>query len=398
MHSQHNMAEERDHRRIRRNSFIAAVKNSRRALFVVVPLIHIAGLGSNRAFAFQTALGGAAMLRGSPLLDHMSFTPRQFHDLKDNLRFQGIASLRSPPKTSLRMNAGIARMGALTTAAPLLLWKGYQHYLGLYPLEMDAMTGALLYILGKLTSNAITGDHCQKRVYGRWAVMGSLDGYFTHLWYVWIDMVTMFLASTPALKLFTMTIVTSFCYTPIYCAAFLLVMSTLEGKSFTNTVEKIKEDVMELSTLTIKTWMPLNVILFGLVPAAYRVLVSMLMNYVYLIGLAMWESGSLNLILDKFKRKPQETVAGADVEDMFPSAQPLLGTDIVHSTTPVDMVMQPAFAFDNGATPWEQPHMDPGGAPVPEPGLMADAPMDHSTVESPNYVNSAPLGNPTTFL
>jgi len=297
------------------------------------------------------------------------------------------------------MTAGVELVSAsaIITALPLLAWQGYQQAMLLYPLEIDALTGALLYILGKWTSNAITNTKSKSRIYGKWGVMGSLDGWFTHLWYVWIDYATMFMASTPALKLFTMTVCTSFIYTPMYCALFLAVMAVLDGKRGAGVLNEVKEKVVELSDLTIKTWMPLNVILFGMVPATYRVLVSMLMNYVYLIGLAMWESGKLGILLGQ-KAAPVE--AGVDIDPIIPSPQPaLLNNESLLPQIPVDMA-QPLFAFDNTATPWDQGAMAP--ALRTDESAAMDTPIMHTgTVESLDHpaANPAqPLGDTSNYL
>ena len=268
----------------------------------------------------------------------------------------------------------------------------------LYPLEMDAFTGVLLYILGKWTSNGITNTSCEKKVYGKWGILGSMDGWFTHIFFLWIDQVTMFLAATPALKLVTMTICTSFCYTPLYCLGFLAMSGFLDGKSAKETLTDVKERVGELSALTIKTWMPLNVILFGLVPATYRVLVSMMMNYVYLIGLALWDSGKLDGLL---RKKPQPVAAGVDFEPINPSPTPaLLNQESLTPLLPVD-IAQPVFAFDNVQTPWDSNIMA-AALRTDEPSNTADTHMMHtSTVESFDHAVSnptAPLGATSNIL
>ena len=60
-----------------------------------------------------------------------------------------------------------------------------------------------LYVLGKVTCDAINKQPWRpKREYGRWAVMGCLDGYFTHAWYWYIEMAASGLQ--PLLKLSSM--------------------------------------------------------------------------------------------------------------------------------------------------------------------------------------------------
>lgn len=287
---------------------------------------------------------------------------------------------------------GLSRLASASSAiaaVPLLAWEGYQQIMRVYPLEMDALTGVLLYIIGKWTSNQITKSSCDSKVYGKWGIMGALDGWFTHIWYMYIDVATMFLAATPALKLFTMTVCTSFLYTPIYCVMFLSVMGALEGKNAKGIVADVKSRCGEMTSLTIKTWMPLNVILFGLVPAQFRVLVSMMMNYVYLIGLAMWESGRLGALFGK-----QEVVqAGVDYEPINPSPTPGAlnngNNENVIPTFAVD-IAQPIFAYENTQTPWDQNVMATA-LRTDEGGIIADGPMMHSgTVETLDHAAASP--------
>jgi len=188
----------------------------------------------------------------------------------------------------------------LSLAAPFVILRLYQHYLGLYPQVMDAMTGMVLYLLGKVTSDAFNHrPWAKKRIYARWATMGLLDGYMTHAWYWFIEAAAP--AHLPLLKVTGMILTSSLVYTPLYCLGFLLVMGILEGKSLQSIQEKVQKNLLQLTTVTVKTWAPLNVILFGLIPLQSRVCFSMICHYVYLIGLAMWESGILTAFILRMK-------------------------------------------------------------------------------------------------
>eukprot|EP00960_Hanusia_phi_P036924 752599-Hanusia_phi.AAC.3 len=109
------------------------------------------------------------------------------------------------------------------------------------------MTGMALYVLGKVTCDAINKQPWrQKREYGRWAFMGCLDGYFTHAWYWYIEMAASGLQ--PLLKLSTRSVV----------------------------------------------------------PLQLRVSFSMACHYLYLIALAMWESGLLSTFIARVRDRPQQ--------------------------------------------------------------------------------------------
>jgi len=190
-------------------------------------------------------------------------------------------------------------------SSPLDLLKVYEFYLHKYPHPVDTMTGMALYVLGKVTCDAINKQPWrQKREYGRWAFMGCLDGYFTHAWYWYIEMAASGLQ--PLLKLSSMVLTSSFLYTPVYCLAFLVVMGVLEGRRASGVVDKVKKGFFELTSMTIRTWMPLNLILFGVVPLQLRVSFSMACHYLYLIALAMWESGLLSTFIARVRDRPQQ--------------------------------------------------------------------------------------------
>ena len=49
-------------------------------------------------------------------------------------------------------------------------------------------------------------------------------------------------------------------------------------------------DTGDLAKRTFKVWAPTNVMLFTLVPIQLRTAVSMLIHYVFLVGVALWDS------------------------------------------------------------------------------------------------------------
>eukprot|EP00960_Hanusia_phi_P043092 755860-Hanusia_phi.AAC.4 len=92
-----------------------------------------------------------------------------------------------------------------------------------------------------------------------------------------------------------MTIVSSSLYTPIYCLGFLVVLSLLECKGVDGSIARVKKDFPDLYKSCLTTWAPLNAIIFGLVPLEFITVTAMLLHYVYLVVIALWDSGFLSL-------------------------------------------------------------------------------------------------------
>ena len=181
--------------------------------------------------------------------------------------------------------------------------EAYSMYLGAMDanaLAVDMGTASLLYMLGKLTSKAFGGETTQLKnnqalFLGRWGVLGLCDGLCTHYWYGLLQsMVTVAMPSgSHADKLtdgFAMATASSLVYTPAYSAVFLLLLTLLEGKSMERAVERVRMDTGDLAKRTFKVWAPTNVMLFTLVPIQLRTAVSMLIHYVFLVGVALWDS------------------------------------------------------------------------------------------------------------
>ena len=158
-------------------------------------------------------------------------------------------------------------------------------------LAVDAATASTLYALGVLTSTAISEkrEPDMASYVARWSAMGVVDGVCTHAWYECLQ------GGADALQLgrmepVAMTLFSSSVYTPIYCAAFLLLLSLLEGKGWAGAQARVRADVEEMLWKTTKVWGPTNFLLFALVPLQTRTIVSMGIHYVFLVGLALWDA------------------------------------------------------------------------------------------------------------
>ena len=180
---------------------------------------------------------------------------------------------------------------------------------GAYPIATDVVTAILLYMLGKITSDAINRQPLAKaRVLGKWGVLGCMDGLFTGMWYRYLEASFCGLEAVP--KCLGMLMCSSFLYTPAYTSMFVAMSAVLDGMSPKEGLARFKRDVVPLTKATFTTWAPLNLLLFGFVPVQLRVVVSMAAHYVYLVFLAMWDSG----FLQKFIERNRSKVGGASAE------------------------------------------------------------------------------------
>jgi|EP00802_Teleaulax_amphioxeia_P024386 protein Mpv17 len=159
-------------------------------------------------------------------------------------------------------------------------------------LAVDSATAASLYGLGVCTSSAISRKREPDMVsyVARWSSMGVVDGVCTHSWYEGIQGAADALQLAPRLEPVAMTLFSSLVYTPVYCAAFLFLLSLLEGKGVAGAQARVRADVKEMLWKTTKVWGPTNFLLFALVPLQTRTLVSMGIHYVFLVGLALWDA------------------------------------------------------------------------------------------------------------
>jgi hypothetical protein len=216
------------------------------------------------------------------------------------------------------------RLGRLALAAPVGCLQVYQYFMGRYSFEVDTLTGVVLYLLGKVTSDKITGHKTSSHDLKKWAAAGLMDGSFTHWWYKTVNDLTVGVADEVS-RTTLMVGTTSFMYSPIYSLMFVAIMAMADGHRGKDIVNKVKSDWVVMASATTFTWLLPNVMLFTCVAPKYRLLVSMVMNYIYLIGLALWESGNLARIGSAIKSKMPFQRRPAH-EGFVPAAIPALAT------------------------------------------------------------------------
>jgi hypothetical protein len=252
-------------------------------------------------------------------------------------------ALRPAERPMLKMGTGttprdkITRVQRALLAATgmLAIWRiglivnplqAYQTCIAMHPITTDVVTAILLYILGKITSDAINEQPlAQKRVLGRWGILGFMDGYFTGMWYRWLETVCcgLGLYSGPI-----MAAISTFIYTPLYSGGFIAMNAALSGVGPRAMMSRLRRDFVTVTRAGISTWGPLNVLIFSLIPVHLRVVVSMASHYVYLVFLAMWDSG----LLGHFLEKSRAMFARVKVSNLPPKAAPIAAS-VVASVT-----------------------------------------------------------------
>mmetsp|Transcript_18784 Transcript_18784/g.29312 ORF Transcript_18784/g.29312 Transcript_18784/m.29312 type:complete len:497 (+) Transcript_18784:190-1680(+) len=306
-----------------------------RVLLRALPLMSMFAMASAEGLGFVSSAGRLPMsspslaLRASPLAPQRpALVPRS---ASEGLRRRARAPSVLDANARLLGAAGattMLRLGRLALAAPLGCLQVYQYLLGRYTFEVNAMTGVVLYLLGKLTSDKITKQQTTPHDLRKWACAGLMDGAFTHWWYKTVAELAMPITDEVA-RLAFMVSTTSFLYSPIYCFLFITIMAGVDGKSPQGIKAQVKSDWWTLSSATSRTWMIPNVILFTCIMPQYRLLVSMVLNYMYLIGLALWESGNLAIIMKSLKSKipgRKDHSAEPAGPSVIPSAVPALAT------------------------------------------------------------------------
>lgn len=187
--------------------------------------------------------------------------------------------------THLVSAAGGTAIGKVFCATLALAWS----CIFANPLVMDGFMAAVLYAAGKLTSSSISGQKQTMRWLFNWAVCGVVDGVCTHQWYHYLQALADLTTYSTMTKALAMTATSNLLYTPIYCIGFLFLLSMLEGKGVAGAKTRIRLDIKPLFFNSFKVWGPTNVLLFAFVPLHIRTVVSMLIHYVFLVGLAVWD-------------------------------------------------------------------------------------------------------------
>jgi len=177
-------------------------------------------------------------------------------------------------------------------AAPAHAWAAYTAALERAPMLVDTGSASFLWALGKQTAASISKEQTTVRWLVNWAAIGVVDGVCTHSWYTALQAFAD--SNCGSLDAFgasaLMTLTSSAVYTPCYMAMFLALLSLLEGKGTQGAMERVRLDFVDLTINTTKMWGPFNAFLFTFVPSHLRTLASMIFHYVFLIGLALWDS------------------------------------------------------------------------------------------------------------
>ena len=217
-------------------------------------------------------------------------------------RLQIVDARKSPRRpissTQMAIGAGagellvLAQTAKLLAYAPIVAYAWYMAALAKNALIVDAITAAILYAFGKWTSVKILRkrESNMARFLGIWSLLGVADGVCTHWWYSFLQRVADGAGTSKLIEALGMTATSSFIYSPIYCAGFLLLLSLLEGKGCKGAKYRVQHDVKELYWKTFKVWGPTNLLLFAFVPLHVRTVVSMGIHYVFLVGLALWDA------------------------------------------------------------------------------------------------------------
>ena len=173
------------------------------------------------------------------------------------------------------------------------------HVLGLQLMRLSASDGylinvlsaAVLYVLGKMTSNCFLGEPQDVSWLARWFFCGLLDGSACHYWFYYVQ----YFAETSLWlhghiqQALVMNLASTCIFTPAFCAAFLALLSFLETGRIKGAMKRIRLDWRELTSASMKWDIVVNGLVFGLVLPALRVRVSMGAQFVYLVGLAIWD-------------------------------------------------------------------------------------------------------------
>ena len=184
---------------------------------------------------------------------------------------------RAAPATGLQHSSMLLAIVESAVPAlswlPLLAFKTVISTAHAYPLLVDSLFAGLLYVLGKLTSNAIQGKKESPERLNKWFICGLVDGVALHAWYSFIEVKFAFLTNTLH-KTLAMNGASSAFFTPAYCVGFLVLLSLLEKKGIRGAMYRTQRDGPDLVVKSVAFWGLLNMPLFLLAPLHLRVIVS----------------------------------------------------------------------------------------------------------------------------
>lgn len=176
------------------------------------------------------------------------------------------------------------------------------------PMLLDCLFAGVLYVLGKMTAGAITGKRQTAKGLTKWFICGLLDGWACHAWYAFLEANSNFITNRLQ-QAVVMNGMSAAFFTPTYCAGFIVLLSLLEMKGINGVKERLARDFRDLAGKSTTVWGVMNMPLFFCVPLHMRVVVSMMMHYIYLVGLALWDTN-----------KQKAAIAGTLSTDPLPEA------------------------------------------------------------------------------
>ena len=139
-----------------------------------------------------------------------------------------------------RARALRARAPAVSRARTAQLLAAGQH------LGLPWGAAGAIHALGKFTSSFINGQAQDVRWLINWAAIGIVDGALTSSWYALIQTLANGSSYGPVSKTLLMMMASSFLYTPVYCAYFLVLISLLEGQSWAGAMERVRADALAM--------------------------------------------------------------------------------------------------------------------------------------------------------
>jgi hypothetical protein len=245
------------------------------------------------ASAFSPTLARVPLLlRGKGHVEQRLLASRKLA-LAPSVRGRGVAH-SGPAMVAEVPSIDIQHLSASIGMAQALVVETYMSALKANGAAVDSATAATLYSAGKLTSAAISKQRQTLRWLANWAAIGVVDGLCTHSWYHYIDgaVADLNLQLDHIPETMLLTFISSMVYTPLYCAIFLGLLSLVEGKGFKGAQERIEADFKVLIVQSTKIWGPFNFVLFGVCPLELRTLSCMAFHYVFLVGLALWDTAT----------------------------------------------------------------------------------------------------------
>jgi hypothetical protein len=264
-------------------------------------------LGSDPAFAARRLLlAFVAIHQSAPAVAFhapafaVTVAPRPHRGLSTQHGLRTLRPLHAPlttdkglGQTSMVLGAAVpafvSSIPTVLTAIPVIALQTITTFSQAQPMLMDCLFAGVLYVFGKITAGAITGKRQTGQGLTKWFICGLVDGWACHAWYAFLE-ANCALITNRLQQAVVMNGMSAAFFTPTYCAGFLILLSLLEMKGIKGAKDRLACDFRDLAGKSTKVWGVMNLPLFLCVPLHMRVVVSMMLHYVYLVGLALWDA------------------------------------------------------------------------------------------------------------